>query len=96
MLKDECTYLTVFQKMTAQMPGLKAHLQGYASDHEKSLRNAFAREFPAAVSYICVVHAKRNISEKCSELGLLKSLSLEIIKDIFRQGGLLYCKTRVI
>ena len=94
MLIDECTYLTLFQKMKAHMPGLKGYLQGYASDHEKSLRNALAREFPTAVSYICVVHAKRNISEKCSEFGLSKALLSEIIKDIFGQGGLLYCDTR--
>ena len=94
MLKDECTYLTLFRKMTAHMPGLKGYLQGYTSDHEKSLRNALAHEFPVAVSYICVVHAKRNISEKFSELGLSKALSSEIIKDIFGQGGLLYCETR--
>ena len=94
MLKDECTYLTRFQKMTAHMPSLKGYLQGYASDHEKLLRNALDHEYPAAVSYNCVVHAKRNISQKCNELGLSKALSLEIIKDIFGQGGLLYCKKK--
>ena len=93
MLKDECTYLTLFQKMTAHMPGLKGYLQGYASDHEKSLRNALTHEFLATVSYICVLHAKRNISEKCSELDLSKALSSEAIKDIFGQGGLLSCET---
>ena len=75
MLKDECTYLTLFQKMTAHMSGLKGYLQGYASDHEKPLRNALPHEFPAAVSCICVVHAKTNISENCSELVLSKALS---------------------
>ena len=92
MLKNECTYLTLFQKMAAHVPGLKGYLQGYASDHKKSPKNLLAYEFPAAVSYICVVHAKRNISEKFSELGLSKALSSEIIKKFFGQGGLLYCK----
>lgn len=59
-----------------------APIGGYASNQEKSLRVACVQEFPIAVSYICVVHAKRNILEKCSEL-VSKTLSSEIIEDIF-------------
>lgn len=57
-------------------------LQGYASDHEKSLRITLAFKVPTNFSYICVAHAKRNILE-CSKLLLSKSLSSEIIQDIF-------------
>ena len=94
MLKDECTYLNLFQKMSAHMLGSRVYLQGYTSDHKKSVTNALAHEFLTAVSYICAVHAKRNISEKWSKLALLKALSPEIIKDDFGKGGLLYCDTR--
>ena len=38
MLKDKATYLTLFQKLTAQVTGLKAYLQGYSTDSEASLR----------------------------------------------------------
>ena len=38
MLKDEQTYLTLFQKLIARLPGLGTYLQGYASDSEASLR----------------------------------------------------------
>lgn len=64
MLKDECTYLNLFQKLSAHMLGSRGYLQRYTSDHKKSLTNALAHEFLTAVSYICAVHAKRNISEK--------------------------------
>ena len=79
MLKDECTYLNLFQKVSAHMLGSRGCLQGYTSDHKKSVTNALAHEFLTAVSYICDVHAKRNIPKKCSKLALLKTLSSEII-----------------
>ena len=86
MLRDKCLYLTLFQNLTAHMQGLKVYVQGYASNQEKSLRVACVQEFPTAVLYICVVHAKRNILEKCSEL-VSKTLSSEIIEDIFGQSA---------
>ena len=45
LLKDKLTYLTLFQKLTAQVPGLKVHLQGYSTDSEVPLRQALAQEF---------------------------------------------------
>jgi hypothetical protein len=36
MLKDKATYLTLFQKITAQVPGLKIFLQGYSTDGEEA------------------------------------------------------------
>ena len=95
MLKEGTTYLTLFQKLTAQLPGLKLHLQGYASDSEQALRNALAQEFSNAVSFLCGIHAKRNLSDKCQNLGLSKELTSTIIKDIFGAGGLVYCQDRL-
>ena len=46
------------------------------------LRIAFVEECTIAVSNICVVHAKS------------KTLSSEVITDIFGQSVLLYCDTR--
>ena len=68
MLKDQCTYDTLFQKMSSAVPGLAYYLQGYASDCEKDLRNSMALAFPHSVGYICMIHGKKNISEKCSNL----------------------------
>ena len=45
LLKDKLTYLTLFQKLMAQVPGLKVHLQGYSTDSEVPLRKALAQEF---------------------------------------------------
>ena len=40
LLKDQCTYDTLFQKMSSTVPGLACYLQGYASDCEKALRDS--------------------------------------------------------
>ena len=34
MLKDKATYITLFQKITARLPGVKAYLQVYCTDGE--------------------------------------------------------------
>ena len=58
LLKDQCTYDTLFQKMSSTVPGLACYLQGYASDCEKSLRNSMALAFPHSVGYICDIFFK--------------------------------------
>ena len=93
LLKDQCTYDTVFQKMSSTVPGLAScYLQGYASDcespHPKSLRNFMALALPHRVWYICMIHGK-----KCSKFGLSNKLIREIKEDIFDQGGLIYAKS---
>ena len=70
------------------------YLQGYASDCKAALRNVLAREFPYAIAFVCAVHGKKNISEKCRELGLSTALSSKICADIFGSGGLIYAKNR--
>ena len=70
LLKDKLTYLTLFQKLTAQVPGPKVHLQGYSTDSEVPLRQALAQEFERSLSFICKIHVQRNIKEKCRKLGL--------------------------
>ena len=46
MLKDKSTYLTLFQKLSAQVPGLQVSLKGYCTDSEEALRQVF----PSSVS----------------------------------------------
>lgn len=52
MLKDKAMYITLFQKMTARIPGLKAHLQAYSTDREKALREALGQEFERSVAFV--------------------------------------------
>ena len=61
LLKDQCTYDTLFQKMSSIASSLACYLQGYASDREKTLRNSMALAFPHSVWYICMIHRKKNI-----------------------------------
>ena len=83
LLKDEETYVTMFQKLTAKIPGLH-FLQGYCTDSEKALRNSLARQFPFALQFLCWIHARRNIRDQCSRKFKLSSrLTQEIITDIF-------------
>ena len=51
MLKDKSTYLTLFQKLSAQVPGLQVSLKGYCTDSEEALRQALAQVFPSSVSF---------------------------------------------
>lgn len=88
MLKDKSTYLTLFQKLTAQVPGLKIHLQGYSTDSECALRDALAQEFQRSVSFLCKKHVMENIKDKCHKLHLSKAVVDVIIDDIFGSGGL--------
>lgn len=88
MLKDKSTYLTLFQKLTAHVPGLKMYLQGYSSDSECALRQALAQEFERSVSFVCKLHAKENIKDKCRQLHFPNSLTDTIVNDIFGSGGL--------
>ena len=82
MLKNQCTYDTLFQKMSSAVPGLACYLQGYASDCEKALSNSMALAFPHSVGYICMIHGKKNIwfmerktYQKWHDLELLEKLS---------------------
>ena len=93
MLKDKSTYLTLFQNITAQVPGLKVYLQGYSTDSEAPLRQALAQEFEKSLSFLCKPHAQRNIKDKCYKLHFSQSLTGVILGDIFGSGGLILADT---
>jgi len=93
MLKDKSTYLTLFQKLSAQVPGLQVSLKGYCTDSEEALRQALAQVFPSSVSLLCKVHAQRNIEDKCRKLRLSQSFTNDIINDIFGSGGLVFASS---
>ena len=94
LLKDKETYLTLFQKLNSKAPGLQLYLHGYSTDSEKALRQALAHEFPRSLQFLCYIHAKRNISDKCrSKFNLSQQLTSEILADIFSQSGLVYCQS---
>ena len=58
MLKDKASYITLFQKMTARIPGLKVYLQAYCTDGEKALFEALGQEFERSVAFVCKIHEK--------------------------------------
>ena len=93
LLRDNLTYLTLFQKLTAQVPGLKVHLQGYSTDSEVPLRQALAQEFERSLSFLCKIHVQRNIKAKCRKLGLSQSLTDVNVSDIFGSSGLILADT---
>ena len=94
MLKDKPTYLTLFQKLTTQVPGLIEHLKAYSSDGEKSLRQALAQCFPEASAFLCSVHAAANVEEKLSKLRISSTVAASIIDDIFGAAGLVHERTQ--
>ena len=47
---------------------------------------------PHSVGYICMIHEKKNRSEKCSKLDLSNELIRETKEDIFDQRWLNICK----
>ena len=93
MLKDKSMYLTLFQKLSAQVPGLQVSLKGYCTDSEEALHQALAQVFPSLVSLLCKVHAQKNIEEKCRKLRFSQSLTDGIVNDIFRSGGLVFASS---
>lgn len=93
MLKDKSTYLTLFQKLSAQVPGLQVSLKGYCTDSEEALRQALAQVFPSSVSLLCKVHAQKNIEDKCHKLRFSQSFTNDIINDIFGSGGLVFASS---
>ena len=56
VLKDKATYVALFQRMTAKVPGLKVFLQAYCSDGERALRQALGQEFERSVAFLCKNH----------------------------------------
>ena len=85
MLKDKSTYLSLFQKLSAQVLGLQVNLKGYCTDSEEPLWQALK-----LVSVLCKIYAQKNIEEKCWKLKFSQSLTNDIVNDIFGSGGLVY------
>lgn len=88
MLKDKSTYLSLFQKLSAQVLGLQVNLKGYCTDSEEPLRQA-----QNVVSLLCKIHAQKNIEQKCWKLKFSQSLTNDIVNDIFGSGGLVYANS---
>ena len=93
MLKDKASYITLFQKMTARIPGLKVYLQAYCTDGEKALREALGQEFERSVAFVCKIHEKQNIKDKCSKLQISNAVTKVIVHDIFGSQGLVHAST---
>lgn len=93
MLKDKASYITLFQKMTARIPGLKVYLQAYCTDGEKALREALGQEFERSVAFVCKIHEKQNIKDKCSKLQPSNAVGKVIVDDIFGSEGLVQAST---
>ena len=91
MLKDKASYITLFQKMTARIPGLKVYLQAYCTDGEKALREALGQEFERSVAFVCKIHEKQNIKNKCSKLQISNAVRKVIVKGKERKGTLFKC-----
>lgn len=87
MLRKKATYDTLFQKMTAKMPGLKSCLQVYCTDREKPLREALGQESERSVAFLCESHLKRTIQDKCSNLQISKADTSITFNDIFGSEG---------
>lgn len=93
MLKDKSTYLTLLQKLSAQVPGWQVSLKGYCTDSEEALRQALAQVFPSSVSLLCKVHAQKNMEEKCWKLRFSQSLTDGTVNDTFGSGSLVFASS---
>ena len=79
--------------MTAHIPGLKVYLQAYCTDEEKALREALGQEFERSVAFVCKIHEKQNIKDKCSKLQTSNAVSKLIVNDTFGSEGLAHAST---
>ena len=79
--------------MTAACAGLKFYLQPYCTDREKALRGALGQEFDRSVMFVCKIHEKQNIIDKCSKLQISNAVSKVIGDDIFNSEGLVHAST---
>ena len=79
--------------MTAHIPGLKVYLQAYCTDEEKALREALGQEFERSVAFVCKIHEKQNIKDKCSKLQISNAVSKVIVNHIFGSEGLVHVST---
>ena len=73
--------------MTAACAGLKFYLQPYCTDREKALCGALGQEFDRSVMFVCNIHEKQNIIDKCSKLQTSNAVSKVIGDDIFNSEG---------
>lgn len=94
MLKHKAIYVTLFQNMTAKMPGFKPYLQACCSDGEKPLLEALSQEFERSVAFLCKNHVKCSVQDKCSNLQISNAVTSIIVNDIFRSQGLAYASEK--
>ena len=69
------------------------YLQAYCTDGEKALRGALGQEFDRSVMFVCKIHKKHNIKDKCSKLQISYAVSKVIGDDIFNSEGLVHAST---
>ena len=86
MLKDKASYIKLFQEMTARIPGLKVYLQANCTHGEKALSEALGQEFERSVAFVCKIHEKQNIKDKCSKLQISNAVKKVIVDEHIRLG----------
>ena len=84
--------LAVFPKILLPT-ALKVYLQAYCTDREKALREALGQEFERSIAFVCKIHEKQNIKDKCSKLQISNAVSKVIVDDIFGSEGLVHAST---
>lgn len=79
--KDFSTYHFFSSSLVGQRRQLSS-LQAFGTDGELALESAFTATFPQAQHVRCFLHFRGNVERKLQELGIPRSVSSEIIKDI--------------
>ena len=93
MTKDQQTYLSFVHRLVREVSGLSKFLHAYGTDSKDALINALAAGFPSSAHLLCYIHCKKNVQEKCKQIGLSQALTSQICSDLFGRHGLLYCQS---
>lgn len=79
--KDFSTYHFFSSSLVGQRQQLSS-LQAFGTDGELALESAFTATFPRAQHMRCFLHFRGSVERKLQELGVSRSVSGEIVKDI--------------
>lgn len=89
--KDTASYdmLFYYMKLRGQQIGIKLDksVKYTGSDDEKPLNIALKKQFPEATELACIVHFRRNVSDKL--VGFPQDFKNMVMGDIFGKDGLL-------
>jgi len=87
---EEFMYISFIHCLNREIPGLSEFLRAAGTDNERALTNALAAGFLNAAPFVCYIHSRRNIKEKCRRLGLSSALVSRICEDLFKaKSGLI-------